>query len=251
MSRLIVFGAAGSVGSHVLQQALAAGHEVTGFVRSAAGMPLAETQVSVYHGDLNAMAPYDIAQLIRGHDALINCAGHVSDGPLFVNLIDRLVTAVESLPIASRPVCWFIAGAALLDIDDLGRRAVELPKIKSTYWPHQVNFDRLRRSDVDWRLLCPGPMIDDPALGLPRLRLSLDTLPVDVPPFTSTLPDALLLPIFGSLIPQMTVPYGDAAACMLANLGPDDMVCGHRVGIALPIGMEKRKSEKRPQLEGR
>ena len=36
--------------------------------------------------------------LIRGQDALINCAGHVADGETFVGLVDRLVTAVDSLP---------------------------------------------------------------------------------------------------------------------------------------------------------
>ena len=72
-----------------------------------------------------------------------------------------------------------LAGAALLDIDSSGRRGVDLPKVKSTYWPHRVNFERLRRSRLDWRLLCPGPMVDEPAIGLDRLRISLDALPVE------------------------------------------------------------------------
>ena len=41
---------------------------------------------------------------------MINCAGHVADGEAFVGLIDRLVTAVDSLPPAAQPVCWFLAG---------------------------------------------------------------------------------------------------------------------------------------------
>ena len=36
--------------------------------------------------------------------------------------------------------------------------------------PHRVNFARLGRSRLDWRLLCPGPMVDEPALGLDRIR---------------------------------------------------------------------------------
>ena len=177
MSRLIIFGATGSLGSHVLRLALAAGHQVTVFVRTPSRLPLeARAQVSVHQGDLSTLAPVDIAQFINGHDALINCAGLVTDGQTFVDIIDRLVTAVESLPTAAQPVCWFLAGAALLDIDESGRKGVELPRVKSTYWPHRVNFERISRSGLDWRLLCPGPMVEEPALGLNRLRIALDTI---------------------------------------------------------------------------
>jgi hypothetical protein len=180
--------------------------------------------------------------LVRGQDALINCAGHVSDGEAFVGLFDRLVTSVDSLAPAEQPVCWFLAGVALLDIDSSGRRGVELPKVKSTYWPHQINFERLRRSRLDWRL-CPGPMVDEPALGLDRLRVSIDLLPVHVPACARALPGPLFLPVFAFLIPEMIVPYADAAALMLANLDHGNAMSRHRVGLALPVGMRGRKSQ--------
>ncbi len=244
MSRLIIFGATGSLGSHVLRLALAASHRVTVFVRTPSRLPPeAPTQVSVHKGDLSKLAPFDIAQLISGHEALINCAGLVTEGQVFVDLIDRLVTGVESLPTATQPVCWFLAGAALLDIDPSGRKGVELPRVKSTYWPHQVNFQRLSRSGLDWRLLCPGPMVEEPALGLNRLRVALDRLPVQVPAFARVLPGPLFLPVFAYLIPQMIVPYADAAALMLANLNRGDTMTRHRVGLALPLGMRGQKTQ--------
>ena len=126
MSRILILGATGSLGRHVLRQALAVGHEVTVFVRTPSRLP-AEVQgrVSVHTGDLRSPVPRD---LIEGHEALINCAGHVADGDAFVGLIDRLVTAVDSLPLTEQPVCWFLGGAALLDLDSSGRRGVELPR---------------------------------------------------------------------------------------------------------------------------
>ena len=244
MPRLIIFGATGSLGSHVLRQALAAGHQVTALVRNRSRLPAGtETQVTVHTGDLNTLALPDIAQFVSGQDALINCAGLVTEGQTFVNLFDRLVTSVESLPAAAQPVCWFLAGAALLDIDPSGRKGVELPKIKSTYWPHRANFERLSRSSLDWRLLCPGPMVEQPALGQNRLRLALDRLPVQVPAFARALPGPLLVPVFAYLIPQMIVPYADAATLMLANFNRGDVMARHRIGIALPLGMRGKKSQ--------
>ena len=164
----------------------------------------------------------------------------------FVGLIDRLVTGVESMPLAAQPVCWFLAGAALLDIDQSGRKGVDLPKVRSTYWPHRINFERISRSDLDWRLLCPGPMVEQPALGVHRLRIALDTLPVQVPAFARALPGPLFLPVFAYMIPQMIVPYADAAAVMLANFNRGDTMARHRVGLALPLGMRGRSPSGRP-----
>jgi putative NADH-flavin reductase len=241
MSRLIILGSTGSLGRHVLRQALAAGHEVTVFVRTPSKLPPeARGRVSVHTGDLSALVPLD---LIKRQEGLINCAGHIADGDAFVGLVERLVTSVDMLPVAEQPVCWLLAGAALLDLDSSGRRGVDLPKVGSTYWPHRVNFERLSRSRLDWRLLCPGPMVDESALGLDRLRISLDALPVQVPAFARALPGPLFLPVFASLIPQMIVPYADAAALMLANLDRGSAMSRHRVGLALPVGMRGQKSQ--------
>jgi uncharacterized protein len=241
MSRFLILGATGSLGRHVLRQALAAGHVVTVLVRTPSKLPPeVRERVSVHTGDLGAVVPPD---LVRGQDALINCAGHVADGETFVGLVDRLVTGVELLHMAEQPVCWLLAGAAILDIDSSGRRGVDLPEVKSTYWPHRVNFERLNRSRLDWRLFCPGPMVDEPALGLDRLRISLDALPVEIPAVARALPDSSLLPVFASLIPQMIVPYADAAALMLANLDRGHAMSRHRVGLALPLGMRGRKPQ--------
>jgi putative NADH-flavin reductase len=239
MSRVLILGATGSLGRHVLRQSVAAGHAVTVFVRTPSKLPSSVRDgVTVHAGDLGGGVPVD---LVRGQDALINCAGHVGDGKTFVALIDRLVGSVDLLAAGEQPVCWLLAGAALLDIDSSGRRGVDLPQVKATYWPHQANFERLSRSRLDWRLLCPGPMVDEPAIGLDRLRISIDGLPVEIPPATPAVPDSSLLPVFASLMPQMIVPYADAAAVMLAHLDRRNAMSLHRVGLALPVGMYGQK----------
>ena len=100
---------------------------------------------------------------------------------------------------------------------------------------------RLRRSPLDWRLLCPGPMVEEPPLGIARLRISLERLPVEVPAFGRALPGALFLPVFAHLVPQMIISYADAAALMLAQLSPGGEMSRHRVGVALPLGMRGHK----------
>jgi putative NADH-flavin reductase len=236
---MTILGATGSLGGHVVRQALAAGHDITVLVRDPSRLPPeVRNRLSIHTGDLKDPLPRDV---LRGQDALINCAGHVTNGQGFVDLVDRVIASVELLRAHEQPVCWFLAGAALLDIEESGRRGVDLSVVSETYWPHRANFERLVRSGLDWRLLCPGPMVEQAALGLDRLRISFDCLPVEVPAFTRATPEPQLLPVFASLVPQMIVPYADAAALMLTNLDRGNAMARHRVGLALPAGMRGRK----------
>ncbi len=101
----------------------------------------------MHQADLARTSVSALAAILRDHDAvIISAAGLVTEGQIFVDLVDRIVTGLESLPEKDRPVCWFMAGAALLDLDDRGRRGVDLPRVASTYWPHRANFDRIRRN---------------------------------------------------------------------------------------------------------
>ena len=242
MSRILILGATGSLGRHVTGQAVSANHKVSVLVRTPAKIPeeLRE-KVVVHTADLRRTSVSILAGILQDHDAVISTAGLVTEGPIFVDLVDRIVAGLESLPDKDRPVCWFMAGAALLDLDDRGRRAVDLPPVASTYWPHRANFDRIRRTSLDWRVLCPGPMVDQQPLGLARMRISLDRVPVGVPLLARYLPGPLLLPFFVYRVPEMIVSYAEAAALMLANLTPADEMSRHRVGLALPVGMRGKK----------
>ena len=244
MSSVVILGATGSLGRHVVQHAVAAKHEVAVVVRTPSKLPTeVRGKVSVRQCDLSAVSTSDLTEMLGGHDAVINTAGLVTEGQMFVDLIDRLITSLDALTTVDRPACWFLAGAGLLDIDSSGRRGVDLPRISSTYWPHRVNFERLRLSNLDWRLLCPGPMVEQPPLGLAKLRISLDRLPVQVPALGRALPGILFLPVFAYLVPEMIISYADAASLMLENMGQGGVMSRHRVGVALPLGMRGQKDQ--------
>jgi putative NADH-flavin reductase len=242
MTRVAVVGATGSLGSHVVRLAVDAGHDVSALVRTPAKLPLdIASKATITTGDLMQQRPSQLGAFISGHDVLVSCAGLVTEGQRFVDLFDRVVSSVEALPRSRRPLCWLLAGAGLLDLDSSGRRGLDLPKVRDTYWPHRVNFERLQGSTVEWRLLCPGPMVEQPAVGIHRLRVSLDRVPVTMPAEADRLPDPLLLSLFAERIPEMIIPYADAAAFMLANLDRGGPVSRKRVGLALPLGMTGHK----------
>jgi putative NADH-flavin reductase len=242
MKKIMVLGASGALGKHVARQAVDTGHDVSVVVRTASKLPASwRDRVQVHETDIAALPGDRLAALLGGNDAVINTAGLVSDGHTFVALVAHIVTSLESIEPGRRPVAWFMAGAGLLDIGDTHRRGLDLPPIRKTYWPHGENFARLLASSLDFRLLCPGPMVEGPSVGLERLRVALDRMPVETPAAVKWLPDLLLVPVFVSHVPEMIIPYADAAALMLNNLDPGNAMSRHRVGAALPVGMKDKK----------
>jgi len=242
MSKILILGATGALGSHVTHQAVLTSHEVSVLMRSSSALPNGiRNKMVVYETDITEMPASALANIFQAHDVVINTAGYIAQGRFFTDLIDHIVTGLESIPEKDRPVCWFLAGAALLDMDASGRRGVDLPVISSTYWPHQVNFDRIHQTTLDWRILCPGPMVDQPIIGLDRMRISLDQLPIHMPAFLRPLSEESGLQFLIQHIHEMTVSYADAAALMLAHIHPNDEMSHHRVGLALPVDMRGKK----------
>ena len=124
----------------------------------------------------------------------------------------------------------------------LGGAVWSCSPIRATYWPHAANFRCLHSSSLDWRLLFPARWSRRPPVGLARLRVSVDRLPVELPAAQTRVPDPLLVARFTERVPALIVPYADAAALMLANLQPESSLARHRIGLALPLGMRGMKA---------
>ena len=83
MSRVVILGATGSLGSHVVQQAISSKHDVAVVVRTPSKLTAAvRDKVSVHQCDLSSVSSGDLAAVLRGHDAVINTAGLVTEGRL-------------------------------------------------------------------------------------------------------------------------------------------------------------------------
>lgn len=71
--KIVVFGATGGAGSEIVAQALAAGHQVTAFVRNPAKLSLQHPNLSLFQGDVMDAAA--VEQAIAGQEAVISALG--------------------------------------------------------------------------------------------------------------------------------------------------------------------------------
>jgi len=132
----------------------------------------------------------------------------------------------------------------VLDIPGTDIMAVDFPMVPRVYEAHRTNLNALRKSSLDWSMLCPGPMIDAPN-GEPtkELRISADQWPVPRPAYTQYLPKAALAFAFKQKVPELTISYEDAADVILNNLDRNGYFSQRRGGIALPVGMRIFKGD--------
>ena len=71
--KILVMGASGKTGREVVRQALAAGHEVTAFVRDPSRLELREPRLTVATGDARSVD--DLRRALAGQDAVISTLG--------------------------------------------------------------------------------------------------------------------------------------------------------------------------------
>jgi uncharacterized protein len=244
--RLFLLGATGNSGRRILRFALERGHLVTAFVRNQSklieilGRHLPKG-LHVIAGDIDTSA--ELAGAMVGHDVVINAAGHVKEGDRFTGLVQNVIQqTANSLGAGSR--LWQFGGAAVLDVPGTNLMAVDLPMVPKVYEAHRSNLDALRKSSLDWSMLCPGPMIEAPD-GEPTkgIRLSVEQWPVQRSAYAHLLPKAALAFAFKRKVPELTISYEDAAGLILSNLDQNGRFSRRRVGIALPVGRRNFKPD--------
>jgi putative NADH-flavin reductase len=76
--KLIIFGATGRTGKPLTEQALAAGHDVTAYVRNPGKLDIAHPKLKVVEGNLNETQK--ITEAVKGQDAVLLALGPVKSG---------------------------------------------------------------------------------------------------------------------------------------------------------------------------
>ena len=245
--KIFLLGATGNAGRRILRLALQRAHEVTAFVRDETKLlglvdrPPIPPNLHVSIGDMSKSA--GIARVMVGHDVAINAAGNVTEGAAYTELVETVVAStIESLGEGGR--LWLFGGAAVLNVPGTHIMGVDLPKVPKVYEAHRTNLDALRRSPLDWSMLCPGPMIASEN-GKPtgNLRLSVDEWPVSRPAYTYVLPRLALAFALKQKMPELTISYEDAAEVILDNLSKSGRFSRRRVGVALPPGLRNYKDD--------
>ncbi|WP_439678331.1 NAD(P)-dependent oxidoreductase [Embleya sp. MST-111070] len=163
MSTITLYGATGTIGSRVLDEALRRGHTVTAVVRDPARLTVGHPSPTVVVGDV--LDPTSVAEHAKGADVVVSAVGG-GDGPGHQALIEpsfeALVAGLRTLGSAA-PRLITVGGAGSLRTPD-GRQvwdAQGLPEsVLHIMHAHGDALEFLRTvTDVRWTNLSPAATI--------------------------------------------------------------------------------------------
>jgi putative NADH-flavin reductase len=163
--KLAVFGATGGTGRNIVEQALAAGHEVQALVRNPTRLSAVAKQADIIVGDV--LDPAKVAATLRGVAAVAVALGSRRDSP--DNTVSagtqNIITAMQAEGLKRLVV---ITSLGVGDSQAQVPRAFKLV-MKTVMRKRMVAKERqeqfVRASGLDWIILRPGELQDTPATG--------------------------------------------------------------------------------------
>jgi uncharacterized protein len=182
MSRITLFGASGTIGSRILDEALRRGHHVTAVVRDPGRLVRADARVTVEAGDV--LDVQDVVRYAKGQDVLVSAVGG-GDGPTHRATIEpaarALVAGLRTLG-AGAPRLIVVSGAGSLETAP-GVRVWDQPGLPGfllqIMHAHGAALDYLRTvEDVAWTALSPAATIE-PGARTGTYRIGSDQLVTD------------------------------------------------------------------------
>ena len=168
MAHVLVIGASKGIGLETVKAALAAGHRVRAFARSAADIALSDPGLERFTG--NALDAADIAPALEEIDVVVQALGVPTTkllGPvsLFSEATNRLVPAMERAGVRRIiAVTGFGTGDSRAAIGLLQRVPFRLV-FGRAYDDKDAQEMRIRKSGLDWTFVRPGVLTPGAATG--------------------------------------------------------------------------------------
>ena len=220
--KLTIFAATGGIGRLVLEQAIAAGHDVTAVVRNPSKVP--GTQANVVTADLANADPVALEPAVRGADAVLSALGAASAADVGIAWRGteaitqamqaagvRRIVVVSAAPVGTVPSPARPEPPTHDPGEGFVMRNLATPIVKSLFRATYADLarmeDALRAGDLDWTVVRPPRLTDKPLTGTYRTAYGQN--------------------VRGGWF----ISRADVAHCMLRVLGQPETI-GQTVGIA-------------------
>jgi Putative NADH-flavin reductase len=157
--KVVVFGSTGTVGKHVVNQALDKGHQVTAFARNIEKIEVSDSLLTKVAGDVHDADAVEKA--VVGQDAVIVVLGAGRNGGIRAEGTQQIIRAMEKLGV-KRLICQSTMG-----VGDSRESLTFFWKyimfgflLKPAYLDHIEQEKYVKASHLDWTIVRPGAFTD-------------------------------------------------------------------------------------------
>ena len=179
---VLVFGATGPLGRCVTDRLLAAGHQVTAFVRTPGRLgPLTGPRTGPREVTGDVLAPGDVAAAVPGHDAVISALGQSGPSPVGRDLHPGAAHIIEAMKDAGVARLIWISSHGVGD--SRGRSGLVFERVfvplrlRAEFADKERQEALVTASGLDWTIVRPARLTNGPATGRlraePRLKISI------------------------------------------------------------------------------
>jgi putative NADH-flavin reductase len=179
--RILVLGATGGLGRHVIEQADATGLELTALVRSPDKLPATARRLQVVTGDIRTDSP-TIRHAFERQDAVISALGvgqSFKSGGLIAQAAPLIARAMHEHGIRRLVfTSAFGVGATWQDTPFVPRLFVKT-LLRDIYADKAAGEEIIKNSGLDWTIVYPAGLTNGPRTGSTRVgeRLTLSGFP--------------------------------------------------------------------------
>ncbi len=161
--KIIIFGSTGSVGRHIVKQALEQGHQVTAFARKPEVLDIVHNNLTLFSGDV--FDPMAVSNAMKDQEAALITLGSAKlTGDLRSRGTKNVVAAMKQHGV-DRLICQTTLGAgnSIDNLDFLWRYVLFGIILRFVMRDHNIQEEIVKNSGLNWTIIRPSAFTDEPA----------------------------------------------------------------------------------------
>jgi nucleoside-diphosphate-sugar epimerase len=165
--KILILGATGATGRQLVEQALAAGHDVTALVRDPKAIEVAHAKLKVVKG--RATDASDVANVVAGQDAVLSALGPRSkNDPICAEAARAVVDAMKQH--GAKQLVWLSAGGVGDSAPQLIRESfifgrIIMPLFLRKPYANHARAEAIVCTSELWTVVRPVQLVDKPTGG--------------------------------------------------------------------------------------
>jgi putative NADH-flavin reductase len=162
--KVAIFGSTGSVGRHLVEQALEQEHTVTAFARDPAKLDIENPNLTKVQGD--ALDPASVEKAVDGQDAVLCALGAGAKGEIRKEGTRNIVRAMEKAGV-SRLICLSSLGVgdSRDSLNFFWKHVMFGLLLRGAYADHVSQENSVKESRLNWTLVRPAAFTDGDHTG--------------------------------------------------------------------------------------
>lgn len=158
--KIIVFGATGSVGEKIVNQALEKGYSVTAFVRNPEKLTSKNhPNLNIFQGDVLNLA--DVKEAVKNQDVVLCALGDGKIGKIRAEGTKQIITALKDST-TNRFICQSTIGAgnSYTNLNFIWKYVMFGFLLKKVLPDHNLQEKYIMESDLDYTIVRPSALTD-------------------------------------------------------------------------------------------